>query len=247
MRLRDTLFTKAEQHALFDHTFLARERLEEQYSSIPHQSETAAFGMWVFLATEVMFFGCLFISVGAYWCLAPEVIERASIELNWQIGGINTVVLLVSSLMMVLAVHSARLGREKQIFRYLLATAALGLCFLCLKALEYYLDFRQNLVPGFKFVDAEWVGRGVDVGRIGYVKMFLFLYWVMTGFHALHVTIGIVAVLTMAVLTRRGHFSAEYNSPVDVTGLYWHFVDIVWIFLFPTLYLLGTHTTLAFS
>jgi cytochrome c oxidase subunit III len=242
MSLKDTLFTPTEQKALFDHTFLARERLEEQYASLPHQSETAAFGMWVFLATEVMFFGTLFVSVGAYWCLAPEIIERASLELNWQIGAINTLVLLVSSLMMVLAVHSAQINRQREVYRYLLLTAGLGVCFLCFKALEYYLDYRENLIPGLKFDDAEWTSRGVDPSQVGYVKMFLFLYWTMTGFHALHVTIGIVAVLVMAVLTRRGHFSADYYSPVDVTGLYWHFVDVVWIFLFPTLYLLGTHT-----
>jgi cytochrome c oxidase subunit III len=242
MSLKDTLFTQAEQKALFDHTFLARERLEEQYASLPHQSEAAAFGMWVFLATEVMFFGTLFLAVGAYWCLDPLTIERASLELNWKIGGINTLVLLVSSLMMVLAIHSMQLNQQSQAYRYLLITAGLGICFLCFKAVEYYIDYRENLIPGFKFDDAEWIARGVDAGRIGYVKLFLFLYWVMTGFHALHVTIGIVAVVVMAVLTRRGNFSPDYYSPLDVTGLYWHFVDVVWIFLFPTLYLLGTHT-----
>jgi cytochrome c oxidase subunit III len=242
MSLRDTLFTQAEQKALFDHTFLARDRLEEQYASLPHQSETAAFGMWVFLATEVMFFGTLFVAVGAYWIFSPKTIERASLELNWVIGGINTVVLLVSSLMMVLAIHAAQLNRQREVFRYLVLTAGLGIAFLCFKALEYYLDYRENLIPGFKFDDAEWIARGVDASQLGYVKMFLFLYWTMTGFHAIHVTIGIGVVLVMAVLTRRGHFSAEYYSPLDVTGLYWHFVDIVWIFVFPTLYLLGTHT-----
>ncbi|HEV8000017.1 MAG TPA: cytochrome c oxidase subunit 3 [Planctomycetaceae bacterium] len=242
MSLRDTLFTPAEQTALFDHTFLARERLEEQYASLPHQSETAAFGMWVFLATEVMFFGTLFLAVGAYWCLDPQTIERASLELNWKIGSINTFVLLLSSLMMVLAIHATQLNQQKQAYRYLLITAGLGICFLGFKAVEYYIDYRENLIPGFKFDDAEWIARGVDASRIGYVKIFLFLYWVMTGFHALHVTIGIVAVIVMAVLTRRGRYSREYYSPLDVTGLYWHFVDVVWIFLFPTLYLLGTHT-----
>jgi cytochrome c oxidase subunit 3 len=241
MSLRNTLFTPAEQEALFDHTFLDRKRLEEQYASLPHQSETAAFGMWVFLATEVMFFGTLFVAVGAYWCLDPETIEKASVELNWIIGGINTLVLLISSLMMVLAVHSAQHNRQSHLLWFLRLTAIFGVCFLCLKGLEYYIDYRENLIPGWKFDNDEWLARGIDASRIGYVKIFLFLYWTMTGFHALHVTIGIVAVLVMAVLTRRGHFSAEYYSPIDVTGLYWHFVDVVWIFLFPILYLLGTH------
>src|SRR5207302_634348 len=99
--------------------------------------------------------------------------------------------------------------------------------------LEYYLDFVDNLVPNVKFDDQEWLDAGLSSVQIGYVKIFLFLYWTMTGFHALHVTIGIGAVLIMALLASRGHFSKAYYSPVDVTGLYWHFVDIVWIFLLP--------------
>jgi cytochrome c oxidase subunit III len=248
MSLKDALFTPDEQERLFDHTFLQRERLEEQYASLDHQHETAAFGMWVFLATEVMFFGVLFISVAVYRAHAPEAIKAASSHLNWLIGGINTIVLLVSSLMMVLAVHSAQLGRQRAVYRFLLATAALGVLFLCLKGLEYYIDYRDNLIPGWKFDRQEWLmpkSPGVKAltdDQIGYVQIFLLLYWTMTGLHGLHVLIGIGVVLTMAVLTKRGHFSAEYYTPVDVTGLYWHFVDLVWIFLLPTLYLLGPHT-----
>jgi cytochrome c oxidase subunit 3 len=243
MNLKDTLFTPRQRQTL-EHTFLVRHRLEEQYATLEHQHETAAFGMWVFLATEVMFFGTLFIGVATYvWLYAP-VIEKASIELKWQIGSINTIVLLVSSLTMVLAVHFAKLGNQRLVVRCLLITAGLGIGFLCLKGFEYFLDYRENLVPGWKFDAHEWVLRGVPSDQVGRVKIFLIFYWIMTGFHALHVTIGIGAVLTIAVLAHRGHFSTEYYTPVDVTGLYWHFVDIVWIFLLPTLYLLGTHTTL---
>ena len=147
------------------------------------------------------------------------------------IGGTNTLVLLLSSLTIVLAVHYAKLAQRKRI-----------VVFLGFKALEYYLDYRENLIPGWRFVDAEWVSRdGLHPDQVPHVKLFLFLYWVMTGLHAIHVTIGICAVLVMLVLASKGYFSPVYYSPVDVTALYWHFVDIVWIFLLPTLYLLGIH------
>jgi cytochrome c oxidase subunit 3 len=106
---------------------------------------------------------------------------------------------------------------------------------------EYYIDYLENLIPGWRFEPNEWKQAGLRPDQVPHVKLFLFLYWVMTGLHGLHVTIGICVVLVMAVLAWRGHFSPEYYSPIDVTALYWHFVDVVWIFLLPTLYLLGTH------
>jgi cytochrome c oxidase subunit 3 len=247
MSLKDALFTPEEQERLFDHTFLQREQLEEQYASLEQQHEAAAFGMWVFLATEVMFFGTLFISVYVYRAKSPEAVEAASVHLNWLIGGINTLVLLVSSLLMALAVHYAGHGDQRRVVRLLVGTALLGVLFLCLKGVEYYIDYVENLIPGWKFNTQEWMapksagGEGLSEEQVGFVQIFLVLYWTMTGFHALHVTIGIVVVLIMAVLTARGHYSAKYYTPIDVTGLYWHFVDLVWIFLLPTLYLLGTH------
>ena len=222
--------------------FSRRSRLEEQYENLDQQHQAASLGMWVFLATEVMFFGTLFLAVAVYRYLYPLAFEKASERLNWMIGGTNTLVLLLSSLTIVLAVHYARLARRRQIVIFLGLTALLGVCFLCLKGLEYYLDYRENLIPGWRFDPAEWVSRdGLRPDQVPHVKLFLFLYWVMTGFHALHVTIGICAVLVMLVLARKGRFSAVYYAPVDVTALYWHFVDIVWIFLLPTLYLLGIH------
>jgi cytochrome c oxidase subunit 3 len=224
-------------------TALVRHRLEEQYANLEQQHEVAALGMWVFLATEVMFFGTLFVGLGAYRIQYAEAFERASERLNWIIGGVNTVVLLVSSLMMVLAVHYAKLGQRKRLVVYLGLTALLGACFLGLKALEYYLDYRDNLIPGWRFDPDEWVTRHhLKPEQVPQVKLFLLFYWIMTGTHALHMTIGIGVVLTILVLARRGHYSPVYYSPVDVAALYWHFVDTVWIFLLPMLYLLGTHT-----
>ncbi len=224
-------------------TALVRHRLEEQYRDLDQQHEVAALGMWVFLATEVLFFGTLFLGVAVYRFQYGAAFEKGTEKLNWIIGGINTIVLLVSSLFMALAVHSAQLGRKKHIVGYLLLTALLGILFLCLKGLEYYTDYRDNLIPGWKFDDTEWVTKeGLSAAEVPRVKLFLLFYWIMTGLHALHVTIGIAVVLVIAWLAHRGHFSAEYYSPVDVTGLYWHFVDIVWIFLLPMLYLSATHS-----
>jgi cytochrome c oxidase subunit 3 len=222
-------------------TALVRHRLETHFRDLEQQHQTATLGMWVFLATEVLFFGALFMGLAAYRATYPEAFDRASEKLNWMIGGINTVVLLVSSLFMVLGVHYAQHGERKPLVRCLLVTALLGLVFLCFKALEYYLDWRDNLIPGWRFEDSEWIAAGLSPDQVPHVKLFLLFYWTMTGLHALHVTIGIIAVATMAVLAWRGIFDRHYYSPVDATGLYWHFVDTVWIFLFPMLYLLGTH------
>jgi cytochrome c oxidase subunit 3 len=222
-------------------TALVRHRLEEHFHDLDQQHEAAALGMWVFLATEVMFFGALFCGLGAYRYQYPVAFERASEKLNWMIGAINTVVLLVSSLFMVLAVHYARHGERRRTTLYLGLTALLGVAFLCFKGYEYYTDYRDNLIPGWRFDDAEWVKEGLRPEQVPHVQLFLAFYWIMTGLHGLHVTIGIAVVLVIMALARRGHFSPEYYSPVDVTGLYWHFVDLVWIFLLPMLYLLGTH------
>jgi cytochrome c oxidase subunit 3 len=242
MSLETSLLTPPERDEL-QMTALVRHRLEEQYANLEQQHESASLGMWVFLATEVMFFGVLFLGLGTYRFQSPEAFDKASEKLNWVVGGTNTIVLLVSSLFMVLAVHYSKEGQFKQVERYLALTALLGVLFLFFKAFEYYTDYRDNLIPGWRFNEEEWVTKeGLRPDDVPRVKLFLLFYWIMTGIHGLHVTIGIGVVATMWVLTRRGHFSPAYYSPIDVTGLYWHFVDTVWIFLLPMLYLLGTHT-----
>ncbi len=242
MSPENTLLTPSE-HRTLQYTILHRDRLEEQYENLEQQHDAAASGMWVFLATEVMFFGAVFTALGIYRLLYGEAFEAVSVRLNWIIGAVNTLILLTSSLTIVLAVHMARLGRRRGIVLCLALTAFLGAAFLGLKGLEYYTDYQENLVPGWKFSPEEWTEQeGLTLQQVAQVKLFLVFYWVMTLIHALHVTIGIGAVLVILVLAWRNHFSPEYYSPVDVTALYWHFVDIVWIFLLPMLYLLGTHT-----
>lgn len=240
---REDSFLTADIGGMFKHTVLVRHPLEEQYRNLGHQSEVAKLGMWLFLATEVMFFGTLFLSLGVYRYIYAEAFEHASEKLNWQIGGINTIVLLVSSLTMVLAVHHAKLGNRRLLTTFLLLTALFGAGFLTLKGVEYYLDYRDNLIPGWKFDPGEWTAKeGLSMGQVAHVKLFLIFYWVMTLTHAVHMLIGISCVLILAVLAKRGILSAAHYAPVDVVGLYWHFVDIVWIFLLPMLYLMGTHT-----
>jgi cytochrome c oxidase subunit 3 len=237
-----SLLTPAERQNL-SHSVLVRERLEEQYENLEQQSQAAAFGMWLFLATEVMFFGPLFLSLGVYRFLFPKAVETASTELVWQVAAVNTIVLLVSSLTMNLAVHFVRLDRRRAAVWLLVCTALLGAVFLGLKACEYYLDYRDYLIPGWRFQEHTWIQQhGLSAKQVGNVKIFLFLYWFMTAMHGLHLTIGIGVVSTMAVLAYRGAFDRQYYSPVEVTGLYWHFVDLVWIFLVPMLYLQGTHS-----
>jgi cytochrome c oxidase subunit 3 len=241
MRLERPILTPAERVELED-TVLSWHPLSEQFRDREQAHDSATLGMWVFLATEVMFFGPLFLGVAYYHVVYPDAFEKASEHLNWLIGGINTVVLLVSSLFMVLAVHYAKHGVRRWLEWCLLLTVLLGVLFLCLKGLEYYIDFQENLVPGLYFDPDEWVTRdGLRPDQVPKVALFLMFYWIMTSLHGLHVTIGMAVVFVMYLFARRGRFTPAYYTPVDVTALYWHFVDVVWIFLLPMLYLLGTH------
>ena len=208
------------------------------FESLEHQHETTTLGMWVFLATEVMIFGALFTAYTVYRSAYSASFEDASRHLNLLVGGINTIVLLTSSLTMVLAVRAAHMGRQKTLERYLLLTLLFGTTFLVLKAVEYSFDYKDNLIPGLAFEPNEW--RRAPV-RPDHVQMFLVFYYILTGLHAVHMIFGMIVLVTLWVMARRGVFSAEYYTPVEIWGLYWHFVDIVWIFLLPLLYLIGTH------
>jgi cytochrome c oxidase subunit III len=215
--------------------------LWHHFDNLEHQQETTTLGMWVFLATEVLIFGAMFTGYTVYRVQYADSFEAASRHLNLLIGGINTLVLLTSSLTMVLAVRAAQLGSSRGTVINLALTAALGTLFLVLKAIEYYVDYRENLVPTLAFDPAQWTGGGV---RPPEVQLFLIFYYCLTGLHAIHLTIGISVVIVLAVMARRQCFSAEYYSPVETWGLYWHFVDLIWIFLLPLLYLVGTRTAL---
>jgi cytochrome c oxidase subunit 3 len=203
----------------------------EQFDDIEQQREAAKLGMWIFLATEVLFFGGLFLSYTIYRYTYGQVFAQASRHLDDVLGGANTAVLLLSSLLMALAVRAAELGQKRLLVRLLCGTALLGIVFMSVKAFEYHKDFVEHLVPGANFY---W--HGPEPGK---AELFFWIYFAMTGLHAIHVTVGIGVLVVFALLATRGKFSGGNHVPVEVVGLYWHFVDIVWIFLFPLLYLAG--------
>jgi cytochrome c oxidase subunit 3 len=212
---------------------VAAEHVAQQFDDAEQQRLVAELGMWVFLATEVMFFGGMILAYTAYRFENPEAFSRASRHLSVLIGGINTGVLLVSSFTVALAVHAARVGARRLLLGALAATIVLGFVFLGFKADEWWHHYHEGLVPGIHFT--------YDGPERAGVGLFFWLYFALTGVHAVHLTIGIGVMTVIALLAWRGRFSPAYHNPVEIAGLYWHFVDIVWIFLLPILYLVGRH------
>ncbi|MFN0152636.1 MAG: cytochrome c oxidase subunit 3 family protein [bacterium] len=204
-----------------------------QFEDMEQQKEASSLGMWVFLVTEIMFFGGLFMAYLLYRWSYPEAFAHASHHLNVTLGGINTAVLIGSSLTMALAVRAAQTGKRRALVGFLIVTILLGAAFLGVKAVEYHHKFEEHLFPGANF--------HLDAPDAMNQQMFFFIYFCMTGLHALHMIVGIGVLVVLTVLSSRGRYSPAYHGPVEVAGLYWHFVDIVWIFLFPLLYLIGRH------
>ena len=206
--------------------------LGSQYATLAQQRETATLGMWAFLATEVLFFGAL---VAAYlnyriW-FGEEFIAAASLT-KVVLGTANTAVLLTSSACMAMAVTTFDAGSKRAPVLWLTATALLGLVFIVIKATEWWLEYQEHLVPALNF----------DLARHGGVaEIFFVFYFCATGLHALHLLIGISLVSWLAVRISSGRLQPG-GSTTRLIGLYWHFVDIVWIFLFPLIYLAGRNT-----
>ena len=216
--------------------------LAHHFEDLDQQHEAATLGMWTFLATEVLFFGGLLCGFAVYRAIDFEAFALASRGLNAWCGGINTVVLLTSSLSMALAVHGGQTGNRKAQVRYLLITLLLGFCFLGIKAFEYTEEYHKHLVPGPHFDPATLhLPEHFAPRELKHAQLFFIFYFFMTGLHAFHMIVGIGLVSWIAWKARRGAFTAEYNTPLELTGLYWHFVDIVWVFLFPLLYLIYLH------
>jgi cytochrome c oxidase subunit 3 len=207
--------------------------LQHHFDTLGQQHEAATLGMWLFLITEVMFFGGLFLAYMLYRIWYPRAWSEASLELNVVLGGTNTIVLIGSSLTMALAVRAAQTGLRKQTVVWLLLTMALGLTFLVIKYFEYAEKFEHHHVPGINFHFP-----GPDAGP---AQIYFSLYFLMTGLHATHMLIGFGLLSVITWMAARGRFSPDWYTPVEMSGLYWHFVDIVWIFLFPLLYLIGYH------
>jgi len=208
--------------------------LREQFDTAAQQKDASTLGMWIFLITEIMFFGGMFLAYTLYRSSYPDVFGVASTSLNVYIGAANTVVLLCSSLTMVLAVRASQLGQKNAIVLFLILTLLLGGVFLGVKAFEWHEKFVEHHIPGPGF---HLEGTGMQ----GQAQLFFSLYFAMTGLHALHMVVGAGLLLYLIFEARRGVYSASYMTPVDMIGLYWHFVDIIWIFLFPLLYLIDRH------
>jgi cytochrome c oxidase subunit III len=224
--------TDGEAHA--QHAALAH-----QFQDLDQQQEADALGIWIFLVTEIMFFGGLFASYAIYRWLYFAAFQGGSHILDISLGATNTVVLLASSLTMALSVRSAQTGNRRATIAFLVATLILGGIFLGIKADEYDQKFVEHVVPGL-----DWAPQGETLARLArggaeHGEIYFIFYFAMTGLHALHMIIGICLLLWLIVRARTGVFKEGYFAPVEVVGLYWHFVDIVWIFLFPLLYLIG--------
>jgi cytochrome c oxidase subunit 3 len=210
--------------------------LAHHFRDLAQQKDTTGFGMWVFIAQEVMFFGGLFLAYAIYRASYPDVFAAASHHLSVPLGAFNTAVLICSSLSMALAVHAAATGDRRKTVAFLLLTVVLGSVFLGVKVVEYKEKYDHHLIPGASFSGESLHLEG---DRARQAQIYYSLYFAMTGLHALHMIIGIPIILWIAARAQRGDFTAEYNGPVEITGLYWHFVDIIWIFLFPLLYLIA--------
>jgi cytochrome c oxidase subunit III len=208
--------------------------LQHQFDSMEQQKDAASLGMWVFLVTEILFFGGLFLAYTVYRWQNTLAFARVSRHMDITLGTVNTAVLICSSLTMAMAVHSAAVGRKKLLIGFLVLTMILGGAFLGIKAVEYTDHIEHHLFPGAGF-------HYPDPRDARPAEQFFSLYFAMTGLHALHMVIGIGLLTTLLVMARRGRFTPQYHTPVEICGLYWHFVDIVWIFLFPLLYLIGRH------
>ena len=222
-------------------------RLRHHFDTLGQQKAAASLGMWVFIAQEIMFFGGMFTAYLIYRMWYPAGYAAASNELDLTLGGINTAVLIASSLTVAMAVHAAQEGKQKQILWFLAATLVLGAVFLVIKYFEYNAKFHLHeahhaaaqirLFPavGWFYVDGEFAPIANQI------RIFMILYFALTGMHALHMIIGIALLLAIMNMARKGAFTPQWYTPVEMFGLYWHFVDIIWIFLFPLLYLVNRH------
>jgi cytochrome c oxidase subunit 3 len=223
MHIRGRRWKLSDTHAAFAH----------QFDDAGQQKEAASLGMWVFLVTEIMFFGGLFLAYLVYRNLFHEGFAEASHHLSITLGAVNTAVLICSSLTMAMAVRGAQIGNRKALISFLILTMLLGCVFLGIKVVEYHDKFVHHLVPGAAF---RFEGQ-----QARHAELFYSLYFAMTGLHALHMVIGVGVLSGLLFFAARGRYSPEYYSPVELSGLYWHFVDIIWIFLFPLLYLISRH------
>jgi cytochrome c oxidase subunit 3 len=233
-----------------------------QFETLEQQKDTATLGMWIFLATEVLFFGGLFLTYSINRHMYSQAFGVGSNTLDLKLGGFNTVVLILSSLTMAMGVWSAQMGKKKLIPIFLILTLLLGTVFLGVKVIEYKQKFDHHLIPGHSFdlayrsnhptagdnpteiaAEKEELEKAFksDPNLNSHAQLYFSLYFGMTGLHALHMIVGAGLLFWLIQQSIVGRFTPGYNTPVEIIGLYWHFVDIVWIYLFPLLYLIDRH------
>jgi cytochrome c oxidase subunit 3 len=224
--------TDSEAHA--QHSALAH-----QFEDMDQQQETDFLGIWVFLVTEIMFFGGVFAAYAIYRLLYFAAFQGGSHILDIRLGAANTIVLLGSSLTMALSVRAAQTGNRRALIGFLIATMILGGVFLGVKGVEYNQKFVEHVVPSLDWAPEGEALSKLAPGGLDHAQIYFFFYFAMTGLHAIHMVIGMGLLLWLVLQARKDTFAPHYFAPVEVVGLYWHFVDIVWIFLFPLLYLIG--------
>lgn len=235
--------------------------LKHHFEDIEQQRGAERLGMWMFLTTEVLFFGGLFLAYTVYRNLYPKDFADASSRLNVLIAGINTILLLTSSMTIMLAIRAAQLGNRSSLLFNLGATALLGAGFMGFKAYEYYQDYQEGLVPWvtnfgkvpvhdphshggeLRTLNEQWEANNVAPQR---VRLFMTFYFIMTGIHGLHILIGIAVMVVLWFRAYLGWITPDRYVSVEVSSLYWHLVDAIWLFLMPLLYLAGPHSSLHF-
>ncbi len=217
---------------------VAERSLQHHFASMAQQRDTATFGMWMFLLTEIMFFGGLFCTYLVYRHTYYTAFVEGSQKMNVILGAVNTAVLICSSLTMALGVRAAQTGKRNLMVVLLLVTILFGFGFLGIKGDEYHEHWTHHEFPGpnFHFETGDPAHPATDPVH---TEIYFSLYWAMTGLHALHMIIGIGLVTWLVIAGMRGAFTPQYYSPVENVGLYWHFVDLIWIYLFPLLYLIS--------
>lgn len=208
-----------------------RAAVQEQYDDAVQQREAATLGMWVFLATEILFFGVLFASYTICRVLYPSGFAEASRHTDMLLGTIETAVLLISSSLIALAVRGIKLDERRRAAGLLFGTGLLGISFLVMHGFEYYKEYTEHLIPGIDFAQSGPYAHAVE--------LFFCLYYFITGFHSLHVAIGVTIILVLSARVLRGAFGPQRYMTLELTALYWHLVDIVWIFVYPLIYLVG--------
>lgn len=209
--------------------------VQHHFVDSKQQFESAKMGMWVFLVNEILFFGGLFCAYIVFRAWYPELFTQAAVELDKILGGVNTIVLIASSLTVALAIRCAQTNNQKWLKWNLLFTIFLAITFLVIKAFEYEHKFHLGIAPGMFWDPVPEVLERIDHPK---ANMFFNIYYMITALHAVHVAVGVGLIFWIYLRARKGHFNSEYFTPVEITGLYWHLVDLIWIFLFPLLYLI---------